>query len=389
MTDHAAAPRRLLRRMAPRDPHEAHRFATPLELLFDLCFVVAVAQAAAQLHHGLGHGHAAEAVRSFVLVFFAIWWAWMNFTWFASAYDCDDVPYRLLVLLQIGGVLVIAAGVPAAAHGDFAAVTAGYAIMRVGLITLWLRAAGGDPARRQTALRMALGVTLVEVGWLVLLLVPATWWIVGWFVMAPAEMLVPMWAERAGQTPWHAHHVTERYGLLTLIVLGESILAATVAAQSALAAGAVMVELGSLVVGSLLIVFSMWWLYFDHPVHHRLTTLKRSFAWGYGHFFLFGAVAAVGAGLAVASDVIVGKAHLHGFAAGAPVGVPVAIYLVMVWALLVRPATLAMSAAYLGTALAVVAVSALHGAPLLIGGLVAALVVFTTWAERGRPAPSH
>jgi low temperature requirement protein LtrA len=385
MTEHAA-PRRLLRRMGPRDPHEGHRVATPLELLFDLCFVVAVAQAAASLHHGVGHGHAGPAVGWFLVVFFAIWWAWMNFTWFASAYDCDDVPYRLLVLLQIGGVLVIAAGVPAVFHGNFTAVIAGYAIMRVGLVALWLRAARGDVARRQTALRMALGVALVEVGWLALLLFPATWWIGGWFVLAPAEMVVPMWAERSGATPWHPHHITERYGLLTLIVLGESILAATVAAQAAIAAGAVAVELGSIVIGGVLIVFSMWWLYFDHPVHHRLTNLRRSFAWGYGHFFLFASIAAVGAGLGVAADAITGKAHLHGFAEGAPVGIPVACYVVMVWALLVRPATLALSAAYLGTAVATVAVSALHGAPLYIGGLLVALVVVSTWIERQRSA---
>jgi hypothetical protein len=97
--------------MTPRDPHEPHRSSTPLELLFDLCFVVAIAQAGARLHHGIVEGHASHASLGYAVVFFAIWWAWMNFTWFASAYDTDDVPYRLLVLVQIAGVLVLAAGV--------------------------------------------------------------------------------------------------------------------------------------------------------------------------------------------------------------------------------------------------------------------------------------
>ena len=97
--------------MGPRDRDEQDRSATPLELLFDLCFVVAVAQAADQLHHALVEGHIADGVVSYGSVFFTIWWAWMNFTWFASAYDTDDVPYRLLTLLQIGGVLLLAAGV--------------------------------------------------------------------------------------------------------------------------------------------------------------------------------------------------------------------------------------------------------------------------------------
>src|SRR4029077_11110655 len=84
--------------MRPRYPREPHRVASPLELLFDLCFVVAVAQASAHLHHGLTEAHFTQAIVGYLLVFFPIWWAWMNFTWFASAYDTDDVPYRLAVL---------------------------------------------------------------------------------------------------------------------------------------------------------------------------------------------------------------------------------------------------------------------------------------------------
>ena len=101
----------LFRRMSARDPAESHRAATPLELLYDLCFVVAIAQAAASLHHAMAEGHAAQGLLGFMLVFFAIWWAWMGFAWFASAFDTDDVPYRLKVLVQIVGVLVLAAGV--------------------------------------------------------------------------------------------------------------------------------------------------------------------------------------------------------------------------------------------------------------------------------------
>ena len=77
--------------MAGRDPEEPYRSSTPLELLFDLCFVVAVAQAAGALHHDLVEARSATA-SWLSFVFFAIWWPWMNFTWFASAYDTDDVP---------------------------------------------------------------------------------------------------------------------------------------------------------------------------------------------------------------------------------------------------------------------------------------------------------
>jgi low temperature requirement protein LtrA len=96
--------------MTARAVDEPHRASTQLELLFDLTFVVAIAAIVVQLAHGVAEGHAADVVGLFLQVFFAIWWAWMNFTWFASSYDTDDVPYRLLTLVQMGGVLVLAAG---------------------------------------------------------------------------------------------------------------------------------------------------------------------------------------------------------------------------------------------------------------------------------------
>ena len=91
------------RPMRARRGDESHRASTPLELLFDLCFVVAVAQAAAELHHAVAEDHLGAGLFGYVTVFFAIWWAWMNFSWFATAYDTDDVPYRLTTLVQIAG----------------------------------------------------------------------------------------------------------------------------------------------------------------------------------------------------------------------------------------------------------------------------------------------
>ncbi len=100
--------------MSGRDIRDAERPSSPLELLFDLTFVVAVAQVAAQLARTISDGTVmTDGIIPFLTTFFAIWWAWVNFTWFASAYDSDDVPYRLLVLCQMTGALIVAAGVPA------------------------------------------------------------------------------------------------------------------------------------------------------------------------------------------------------------------------------------------------------------------------------------
>ena len=102
------------RPVRPRDPDEPGRVSTPLELLFDLVFVVAIAGSAAELHHGLSAAHYGT-VGGYLMTFFAIWWAWMNYTWFASAYDNDDVVFRLLTFVIMSGALFLAAGVPGGA----------------------------------------------------------------------------------------------------------------------------------------------------------------------------------------------------------------------------------------------------------------------------------
>jgi low temperature requirement protein LtrA len=324
--------------MRARSPHEAHRTATPLELFFDLVFVVAIAQAASGLHHSIAEGHALEGLLGYLLVFFAIWWAWMNFTWFASAYDIDDVPYRLAVFVQIAGALILAAGVPAMfeSRTPNAATVGGYVVMRLAVVGQWLRAAASDPEHRTTARRYALGISVLQVAWVGMLFVP--WlWVPGFIILALLELAVPAWAERAGMTTWHPHHIAERYGLLTLIVLGESILAATVAIQSALASGEAISALAPIIVGGLLIVYSMWWIYFDRPVHDLLTSLRKAIVWGYGHYFVYAAAAAAGAGLAVAVDHASHHAKVSARMAGAAVAIPVVIYLLSLWVLHYRP----------------------------------------------------
>ena len=115
-----------------RDTGEA-RSSSHLELFFDLTFVVGVSRASAALHHELVAGHIADGVVGFMAAFFAVWWAWMNFTWFASAHDSDDVTYRLLALVQMAGVVVLAAGLTRAVEDrQFGVATIGYAIMRSG-----------------------------------------------------------------------------------------------------------------------------------------------------------------------------------------------------------------------------------------------------------------
>ncbi|MGH9159829.1 MAG: low temperature requirement protein A [Vicinamibacteraceae bacterium] len=333
---HRAPDRTWRKRMVARSASEPHRPATTLELFFDLCFVVAVAQASSALHHALAENHVGHGLLGFLLVFFAIWWAWMNFTWFASAYDTDDVPYRVATLVMIAGALVLAAGVPRAfASTDFRIITLGYVIMRVALVAGWLRAARADVARRATALRYAAGVSVVQVGWALRLTLPETLLLPAFLILALGELLVPVFAERRATTTWHPQHIAERYGLFTIIVLGESVLAASFAVQSALDAGHGG-SLLTLAAAGAIVVFAMWWLYFDEPAHELLTS-HTAFRWGYGHYLIFASGAACGAGMAVAVDYHTGDAHISAVVAGYATALPVATYLLVVWMMHVRP----------------------------------------------------
>ena len=372
---HATASGTLVRaRMVARSPHETHRVATPLELFFDLVFVVAIAQAAAALHHSVSEAHVAHGVIGYAMVFFAIWWAWMNFTWFASAYDCDDVPYRLLVFVQMTGALIIAAGVPELFEGRSGTIaTIGYVVMRASVVAQWLRAGAADPARQRTARRYALGISVLQMAWVALLLLPGLS-ITAFVTLAIFELLVPVWAERAAPTPWNPHHIAERYGLLTLIVLGESILAAMLAVQSALADGERFAALAPTIVGGLLTVCSMWWIYFDRPVHDLLTSFRRAFMWGYGHYLVFASAAAVGAGLAANVDVVTGHSKVNAVAAGYAVAIPAAIYLGCLWLLHDRP-EYRRTRAFGPVACAIMLFSPLTGHGVLMTGLVLAALV--------------
>jgi low temperature requirement protein LtrA len=375
--------------MVARETHEAHRAATPLELFFDLCFVVAVAQAGSRLHHALADGHPGHAAGSFAMVFFAVWWAWMNFTWFASAYDTDDDVYRLTTLVQIAGALVLAAGVPRAFDGgDFSVITYGYVVMRLAMVAQWLRAAGTDPARRATAMRFAIGITVVQLGWLGRLLVADRWPLASFLVLVAADLLVPIVAERAGRTTWHPHHIAERYSLFTLIVLGESVLAATLAIQSALDTGSDDAALLAIAGAGAVIVFAMWWLYFDQSADRLLTSLRMALFWGYGHYFVFASAAAVGAGLAVAVDHRAHVAHLSDVAAAYAVAVPVAVYLLAVWVLHVCPHQRGpITSAFPATAALVLATPFVPASTQVIAALLAGLVVVTVVAGRREREP--
>jgi low temperature requirement protein LtrA len=374
-----------VRRMSARRTDEANRSSTPLELFFDLCFVVAVAQAASHLRHDLSGGQLGHAVGNYLWVFFAIWWAWANFTWFASAYDNDDDPYRLLTMVQIAGALTLAAGVPRAFEsGDYLVVTLGYVILRLAMVMQWLRAARADPERRTTALRYAVGYALVQAGWVARLAFDQPTYLYVGLAVAVGELLVPIWAERAQVTPFHPEHITERFGLFTMIVLGEAVLAATIAVQTAADShNGTDADLMVLAGSGLLLVFSLWWLYFDRTTQRMLGSVRTTIIWGYGHYLVFASTAAIGAGLAVSVDALVGRADVTHLQQGLAVGIPLAVWIATVRWLRVGPPLRGPAVAASPVAAVLVTAAAWTSAPVpLMAVITSVLAAVTTWAAR-------
>jgi low temperature requirement protein LtrA len=151
----------------------------------------------------------------------------------------------------------------------------------------WLKVAYDDPKSRIVALRYAVGVTLVQLIWVLSILYFNSW--ILFIVLMLFELFVPYFADHAvdkgKNTKYHFDHIEERLGLLTIIVLGESVLASAHAFEKVIQHFST--DLTMLVVGSILLLFSMWWLYFDDKVETDLSSESKSFLWGYGHYFIY------------------------------------------------------------------------------------------------------
>jgi low temperature requirement protein LtrA len=157
------------------------------------------------------------------------------------------------------------------------------------------------------------------------------------------------------------------------------VLAATTAIQAAFDTGAHRGEVLEITVAGLLTVFSMWWLYFDRPGAHELRTGLFAFRFGYLHYFVFAAAAAVGAGLVVNVDHAFGEAAMSARGAAYTIAIPVAVYLVSVFAVHQRSSEAGLRAVALPVAAVLVLLAPLLPAALpIIAGILVALVALTT-----------
>ncbi len=329
--------------MGGRDPHEKHRVATPLELLFDLTFATCFSFAASQFAAALAEGRYAAASLGFGFASFAICWAWINFSWFSSAYDTDDWLFRVATMVQMIGVLVLAIGLPpmfaSIERGqrlDNSVMVLGYVIMRVALVSQWLRAAKQDPVRRRACLTYALTISIAQIGWVAMIVAPLS--AVGAIVLGVMLLLIefagPILAERKdGGTPWHAHHIVERHSLFAIIALGEGVVGTVAALSAVVEQQGWSLEAALVGIAGTGLTFGMWWIYYMVPAAEVLERHRdRAFVWGYGQMLIVTAIVATGAGLHVAAYFIEHRTVIGPLAAVLSVAIPVAAYIGLVYA---------------------------------------------------------
>lgn len=353
MNDHVSEPTlhrgcRRYARMSGRDPQEPGRSATPLELLYDLTFVVAIGLAAHHYAELLFEGHPVAGTVGFLFGMFGILNAWIDYSWFSSAFDTDDWAWRLLTMVQMVGVVIIALGLAPMFHSlaeegdrfEFRAIAAGYVVMRIAHVLLWVRVIRESDEYDEVGIRNAVLITVAQVCW-VLLAIFSPPVVTAFVLIAPLvvlEVLTALVANRSSDgTPWHGHHIAERYGLLAIIALGEGVVG-TVASSEAAIGGATGhgwdLDAVLLIVAGIGLTFAMWWNYFQIPfgdlLHHRP---RLGFLFGYGHLPVYVAIAAMGGGLHIAALNQGDHGHGHtlsDLAVLLTVAVPYALFLVSI-----------------------------------------------------------
>ncbi len=274
---------------------------------------------------------------------FAIVWAWMTFVWFASSYDTDDWGFRIATLVQMLGVTVLALGIGDIFHGfeeghlDNRVVVAGYVIMRVSQISLYLRAARNDPEHRPVLLGYTKVIGVAQVGWIATAIVPLP--LVALLVLMGVLYVLEVGGSalvesRVGRMPLHVHHLAERYGLLGIITFGEVVLGTTTAVSALTEETGWTVDAAVLAFAGIAMVVGMWWVYFGIP-HGEILARRRDLAlrWSYGHLVLYSAIAATGAGLHTVAYYLEHHSELGEVATTLTVAVPLGIYVLAIYGL--------------------------------------------------------
>jgi low temperature requirement protein LtrA len=227
---------------------------TPLELFFDLVFVLALTQCTALM----ADDPTWEGMAKGMLVLGIMWWAWVGYAWLTSVLDPEEGMVRLVMFGAMAALLVVSLCVPEAFDESGLLFAGAYALVRIAHLALFMVASRDDPVLRRAVLTGLVGSTLVSSG----LLVAASFTdgaLQGglWALALALDMSGPLFF---GSQGWKLvpGHFAERHGLILIIALGESIVAIGVGAEAGVTLGVVVAASVGIAVAA-----AQWWLYFD------------------------------------------------------------------------------------------------------------------------------
>jgi low temperature requirement protein LtrA len=226
---------------------------TPLELFFDLVFVLALTQCTTLI----AHTPTWEGVLKGTLVLGMLWWSWVGYAWLTSVVDPEEGTVRLVIFVAIAAFLVAALCVPGAFGSEALLFACAYAVVRAAHIALFMLASRDDAALRRSVIGLA-GSTAVGAGLLfVAALTSGAFQLAIWGLALVLDSGGPF---VFGQDGWKLvpGHFAERHGGIVIIALGESIVAIGVGAKASIDTGVVVAGLLGVVVGA-----ALWWIYFD------------------------------------------------------------------------------------------------------------------------------
>ncbi|MBE9043605.1 low temperature requirement protein A [Pleurocapsales cyanobacterium LEGE 10410] len=274
--------------IAIRSSDEAHRQASWLELFVDLGFVLAISSTTKIFETGFS----LDNLLVYSGVFFSIFWVWNRFTWYATLFDNNDIPFRLSFLASIFCIIGLSASIEEISANNYNHFTFYYFIVECILLYLWSRV-WRKPQYRILAKHHLIGYSIGTLLIALSLLVEGKTKLIFWLLAILSEAIGPIvaWYRMRSQIPVHTSHIIERHGLFTIILLGEGVVAIghnmsfplsnDTFIPSAIAFG---------------IIIALWWIYFDCGFGFSTNlshNMLKTFIFGYGQFFVFLALSAI------------------------------------------------------------------------------------------------
>ena len=264
-----------------------------LELFYDLVYVATLIQ----IGNFLSDNHTLLGFGQFLVMITVVWWAWTGETFYQNRHVVDDLWHRVLVFTQMFAVATIGLSVSEAFGDLYVQFTLAYVATRFVLILMYVRVMNKFPETNELTRLYLIGFSTGTLIWLGSLLLPAEYHWVGWLIGIGFELAVPFFSsvqDEQRQSGIDYHHVSERFGIFTIIVLGEAFVKILDDAQG-LKMGISQVQFS---IGGLLVLYSLWWLYFNDTagkvidLQHRV----KPFAWIYSHLPLAASLVAFGVG---------------------------------------------------------------------------------------------